>query len=252
MNYLPRNKSRNALLKPISLLIGLFILGVVIFSFFDGALIQAVTPVWLSENVASKKFAGFFSYFHSQGALIAENESLKERIASLELSERARSGEVINVLGRQAEAEGVAATVLSAPPQSPYDTLVIDAGSSDSVGVGESVYLPEGVLLGQVSQVFGSSAKVSLFTTPDMKTTAVLERHAVPVTLDGAGGGNFRIVVPRETEVEVGDRILSADVFSHYMAVVEEVIMQPTDSFKEVLARSPVNVFSIHQVLIRP
>ena len=72
------------------------------------------------------------------------------------------------------------------------------------------------------------------------------------MTLEGAGGGNFKLVLPRETEVEAGDRILSADISSRLLAVVGDVVMKPTDSFKEVLAISPVNIFGIHFVLIKP
>ena len=45
---------------------------------------------------------------------------------------------------------------------------------------------------------------------PGMKTSAVLERHNVPVTLEGTGDGDFKVVIPREIEVEKGDKILNS------------------------------------------
>ena len=71
----------------------------------------------------------------------------------------------------------------------------------------------------------------------------------MPDVVDCAG--NFQIEVPRETVVERGDRVLSADIFLHLVAVVEDVSVEPTDSFKEVLARSPANIFNIRYVIIR-
>jgi len=36
------------------------------------------------------------------------------------------------------------------------------------------------------------------------------------------------------------------------LAVVEDIRLQPTDSFKEVLAKSPTNIFTLRFVFIRP
>ena len=72
------------------------------------------------------------------------------------------------------------------------------------------------------------------------------------VTLVGVGAGNFKITIPRDVVVESGDRILSADVSSHLLAVVGEVNMSSTDSFKEVLAKTPANIFALRFVFVTP
>ena len=144
------------------------------------------------------------------------------------------------------------AAVLTRPPQTPYDVILIDVGSNASITSGSEVSLPEGPILGTVSEVFSKKAKVKLFSTSGEETNAILERGSVPVILVGRGGGNFKITLSRDITVEKGDRILSADVFSRLLAVVEDVSVNSTDSFKEILAKSPANLFSLRFVFVTP
>ncbi len=257
MNYLQRNRGRGSLKKPILALLGIFVLGALIFSFFDGVIIATISPLWRGENFIAARTAVIGDFFRSKNSLVRENNILEMKIAALELERAARfsspyDAEGLSLLiGRRAETGGVVASVLASPPQAPYDTLIIDAGSKDNISIGMRVFMPEGPLLGTIEEVYHGSAKVRLYTYPGEKTNAVLERHGIPVTLEGAGGGNFRIMFPRETEVEVGDRFLSADVFSHLVGVVGAVSMEATDSFKDVYAKSPTNIFNLHLVLVR-
>ena len=146
----------------------------------------------------------------------------------------------------------VVAAVLTHPPQTPYDVIIIDAGSDESIILGSQVHLPEGPVLGVVSEVFPRRARVRLFSAAGEETNAVLERNNIPVVLVGTGGGNFKMILPRDIAVEKGDRILTANITSRLLAVVEEVSIQSTDSFKEVLAKSPTNIFTLRFVFVTP
>lgn len=146
----------------------------------------------------------------------------------------------------------VVAAVLTHPPQTPYDIIIIDAGSDDSVTIDSEVSLPEGPILGVISEVFSKKAKVKLFSTAGEETSAVLERGSVPVILVGAGGGNFKLILPRDIKAEKGDRILSPGISPRLLAVIEEISVRPTDSFKEVLAKSLTNIFALRFVFVAP
>ncbi|MEK7147928.1 MAG: rod shape-determining protein MreC [Patescibacteria group bacterium] len=256
MNYLPRNKYRRSYSRKITFVVTLFIGGVILLSFLDNVLITAISPLWRAENGFSRSLGKSIDFFRSRGALINENTMLKDRLALLE-SEHSelslKDSEIENLrtlLGRTASTQGIAATILTRPPQSPYDLVVIDAGFRNKISSGSRVTLPEGPEIGTVVDVFPTFSKVKLYSTSGEKTSAVLERHQVPVTLEGIGGGNFKIIVPRETEVVVGDRVLSASFESTLVAVVEDVEVTATDAFKEVLARGPANIFSIRFVTV--
>ena len=142
--------------------------------------------------------------------------------------------------------------MLTRPPQSPYDLIITDAGEHEHVVIGSRVRLLEGSEIGVVSEVESHFSRVKLFSTSGEKTNAVLERSQIPVVLEGVGGGNFRISVPRDVAVVVGDRILSSALDASLLAVVADIKVTATDSFKEVLARSPANIFSIRFVSISP
>lgn len=239
-------------------LLGVFVFSAVIFYFLGAVIFSAAAPLWKTENSITRSVAATAELFRGRRILIAENLLLKERLASLELQLMSRSPAVnednalLSLIGRRAEGPGFLAAVLVRPPQTLYDVVVVDAGSDDGVVPDAEVSLPEGPVLGTISEVFKSSAKVKLFSSAGEKTSAVLERSGLAVTLEGTGGGNFRIAVPRETLVERGDRVLSADIFSRLVAVVEEMEIKPTDSFKMILARSPESIFNIRFVTIRP
>lgn len=257
MKYLPKSRSRHPYRRSLGILAAVFASGIIIFYLLDSLILSAVAPAWKAENAAVRKLSELSGFFRTRGALLSENARLKESVASLELQlsslsvQQGEESNILALLGRTREEGGIFATVLSHPPQTPYDVLVIDAGTDDGVSIGRAVALPEGPVIGEISEVYGGLSKVKLFTSSGEKTNAVLERNNMPVVLEGAGAGNFRIVVPRETPVEIGDRILTPDFSARLVGVVEETAVEPTDSFKEVLAKSPANIFNLRFVLIK-
>ena len=258
MNYLPRSRQRARYARKIFWLIGSFLLAAAIFALFNNLLIKAVSPLWRAENGLSRTLGKTLDFFQTRAALVEENVRLKERVASLELEvatlffNRDDKASLLTLLGRSMADEGMAASILTRPPQSPYDLIIIDVGLREQVTEGARVALPEGPEIGTVSQVFPSFSRVKLFSTPSEKTQAVLERYEMPVELVGAGAGNFKIVVPRDTPVEIGDRILSARLDATLLAVVAEINLESTDSFKEILAKGPANIFSVRFIKILP
>jgi cell shape-determining protein MreC len=256
-SYLPRNRQKFSYTKPILILAIIFIVGAFIFSLVDGLVIRLFAPVWRSENVVTRAMSGSVNYFRSRQALFEENQALKDKLALKELELEAKplasnSDSTFDELVVTRDAlGGILSGVLVRPPQTPYDILIVDAGENKGVFGDSRVYLKEGVLIGTVTEVLPTSAKVTLYSANGVKTNAVLERHNVPVVLEGVGAGNFKIALPRETQVEKGDRILASDLSSELVGIVEDVKLEPTDSFKEVLVRTPVNIFGIRLVLIR-
>jgi cell shape-determining protein MreC len=258
VNYLPRNRFKYAYLRKAIVLVVILISGAIVFSFLDSTIIALISPLWKAENTISRNLRNGSSFFKAQRALLEENMELKEKLSSIETElaflskDKGEVDTLLELLGRRRDSSAILATVLIHPPQTPYDIIVIDVGSKESIILGSEVSLPEGPVLGIISEVFSSTAKVELFSTSGEETNAILERGGVPVTLVGLGGGNFRLDLPRDKEVEEGDRILSADVFSRLLAVVENISVSSTDSFKKVLAKSPANIFSLRFVFVTP
>lgn len=215
-----------------------------------------ITPLWHGENFVARFINRTGEYFSSHESLVDENLRLRDEVASLSLQisslnlSLSQEEAFKTLLGRLRKEHEIVATVLTHPPQSPYDLFIIDAGQKDGLKIGSLVKLPEGPILGEVVDLFSDTAKVKLFSTAGEKHEAVLERANVPVVLEGRGGGSFRIIVPRETWVEIGDRVVSADSSYSLLGVVEDIEVAPTDAFKNVLVRGPANIFSVRLVSI--
>jgi cell shape-determining protein MreC len=97
--------------------------------------------------------------------------------------------------------------VIARPPQSPYDTLVLNIGSEDGVRLDAGVWWPAGVYLGKVIDVRFRSAVVQLLSAPGVIHPASIS--ATPVTTLGQGGGEFYAEVPQDRAVSVGTVIIS-------------------------------------------
>jgi len=255
-NYPQRNKAGFTKWRIAMVTIIVFVIVFYLLSLIKLPLVSMASPFWKGENKTTESLANVFSFFSSKSSLVRENQELKLALQSREAERLAYVGwqerevELLGLLGRKGENEGVIASVIAHPPQSPYDVLIVDAGTSSGVLEGQGVRMPEGPLLGTVVEVSTHNSKVSLFSTSGNETNATLERNNVSVILVGAGGGMFNISLPRDVEVEPGDRILSADMSASLLAVVGDVSLKPTDSFKVVKAKGPTNIFNTRFVLI--
>ncbi|MDB5266258.1 MAG: Rod shape-determining protein MreC [Parcubacteria group bacterium] len=254
--YLQRNRPDRAFGKKALFLLGVFIFGALVFSLFDGLFVRLAAPIWKSENVVARSAWRVSGFFKDTNALLQENADLRARVASDELlisSLRSieNSREVLlNSFGRSGTSTFIGATVLVHPPETPYDFLVLDAGSNYGVKVGDSVALPEGSKIGVVIEVFSKDSRAKLFSTSGEQTNAILERGGAPVTLIGRGGGAFEIELPREVPVVAGDRVLDSTITAGMIGVVRDIESVPTDSFKKVLVESAAPIHSLHFVRI--
>src|SRR3989338_3963999 len=89
---------------------------------------------------------------------------------------RVQEDTLLELLGRKQKSDTVVAAVLTRPPQTPYDVIIIDAGSNESLAVGSEVSLPEGSILGIISEVFPKSARVKLFSASGDEINAEIGR----------------------------------------------------------------------------
>jgi cell shape-determining protein MreC len=221
-------------------------LGFLFFTFAQPAFVTLASPLWKAESIVATKFEGLQVFFRTKRSLLDENARLKLALENLELARQAAP-----VIPERTIPNGMYVAVLAGPPHSLYDTLIVDAGDSE-VSEGRVVVLEQGVMLGQVVEVYPTSSLIKLFSSPGERTNAVLERGNIPVIAEGRGAGNFHVALPRDLVVEVGDRILTTDTSARLLAVVGGVSLSPTDSFKSVLAYSPANIFNLWTLVILP
>jgi len=212
------------------------------------------------------KLQNIGSYFISKNSLYNENQKLQGEVA-FDDARMANYDSIVSddvtlkeTLGRiNPKTTMTVATILSKPNQSPYDTLLIDAGTNQGVKTGDAVFALGDVPIGSVSDVSSSSATVILFSNPGTTTQVIIpsavsalnaSATAVPTTaggnvatqIVGRGGGNFEIVIPKGSVLQEGAQAVLPGINAYVVGIVQKVISDPRNAFTKVLLTSPVNI----------
>lgn len=208
-------------------------------------------------NTVISTFEEFLGSFRTKSTLMKENTDLREEIARMQvqvldrnlLEERVQTLEEVS--GRGDVDSRVASLVLAGPGQSPYDTLIIDRGEEVGIHLGNiAVYAGAGAI-GKVVEVYPSSAKIMLFSSPQETELAVLVGESrVPVKAWGRGMGNFEARVPEGSPVSIGSKVLLSLNPAVILGIVGSVEEKESAPFIRVLFRTPFNIEEIRNVEI--
>lgn len=260
MNYLlkskPKRENKN---KYISIVILFFLLSFFSFFFFDffhRLTFLVAKPLWNTSTLVSRPFVNIKYFFVSKNSLISKNLELEDKLTSLNLKEidydslLKENQYLKSELGRVDLSSKIVGRVLSRPPISPYDVLVLDVGSSHGVVLGSKVYISDSVVIGKISNVGPDSSLVEIFSTGNKKEEAVLSRTGTSFTLVGQGGANFKLEVPKDTDILWGDTFIYPGLKSRVLGSVYYIDSASQSSFKTVYIKIPGNVFSSQFVFI--
>jgi cell shape-determining protein MreC len=255
-NYLPRNRTSSGNFKNAVIVIAIFIVGFLFLSIFKTSVLFSMSPLWNLREKILEESIDLVNFFRTKNSLIEENKFLKQRLQSQEnllisynsLNQTHKN--LLSNLGQMPKEAKVAAGIITSPPQSLYDVLVIDAGKDREIFNGEYVIEPFGALIGSITGVSDKTSQVTLYSSYGVKTEAILERSQTPITLIGQGGGNFMVRIPRDIEAIKGDRIVSPGLNPKLLGVIEDVSSVSTDSFKRVMAQIPGGIYSIRFVYV--
>ena len=223
---------------------------------------------WLRESAVIIK---------SKAGLEKENTELNEKISEMRAKNlsyeiiKKENKELKSLLSRVEKDEFVVSAILSRPPQSPYDTLVVDAGSDNGIEEGMQVTAYGNILLGYVTEVFSKTSKIKLISFANEETNVLIigskglglsddgaeaESEVVGVRqvsaiATGKGGGNLEVVLPRGVEVNSGDRVATLGINSLLVGVVEETQVDLADPFQKIFLRLPLNLQKLNYILIK-
>ncbi len=260
MSYLLKSKPKQENKTKFFVIVVVFALLSLSNFFFSGALKTVshaiAKPVWAFSGYASKPFGSITDFFRFKNSLITRNTVLEEEVNSLKLKEidydllLKENEDLRSQLGIVNNSFKISSKVLSKPPRSPYDTLVIDSGSSAGVAPGNRVYLSDGVVIGFVTNVTPSTSLVKLFSTGDNTQEAVVSRTGTSFNLVGNGGANFKLEVPKDTDIVWGDTFLYPSNSAAIIGNVYYIDQNSQSSFKTIHIRIPGNVFSSQWVFV--
>jgi cell shape-determining protein MreC len=274
MSYLLDKKSQRKKFFKIALgavlLIFLFYFRFRIFNGLSFASQIVFRPVLVAGNNIEEKMKSFGAYFVSKNYLYNQNQKLQAEVdfnnarnANYDsiVADNASLKEILNRLptgqaGQDPKANIILSAILAKPNQSPYDTLLIDAGAEEGIKVGNTAFALGNIPIGRVDVVYDNSAKVVLFSNPGETTEAVFSsvsggqagqnlpasRQGIFIQLVGRGGGNFEIDLPKDFTMQKGDQAILPGINPYVLAIAQTIISDPRDPFNKALLTSPVNI----------
>jgi len=257
-----RSKPKSRFIAPITgVLVVLFFAGVTFFAVeppraASGISLWIARPLWRSGDASRHALDTLFAFFTPKATLVAENKKLSEELADarLRLLDRNRlfeeNAELKTLLGRTVADRIVVAGVLSRVGIVPYDTLIIDAGVRERISVGDRVFAGSTVAIGSVAEVFSRTARVELFSAPHTTREGIISGLELPVTVEGQGGGNFSIRVPRGITIDSGTVVREPGIDGGILGVVEHVRAEEEDAFQSILFKLPVNIATLTTVTV--
>lgn len=256
-----QNKSARKNILKKTAFVALFVLTLVLLNTTErnpltGASYAIATPFWKAQTVIQNRVGSFLSLLKSKKSLIEENNALKNSLQEIEYftisfeAAKKENSELKRLLGRVEGRDTILAAVLSRPRTSPYDTLVIDIGSTDNIHVGDLVIAFGDYVVGFISKVYTHNAQVTLFSAPGIKTNVLIGEENRVASAEGRGGGNFIAELPRDVNISEGDVVILADITTQIFSVVESISHTSVDAFQVIRFKNPVNLFTLTWVQV--
>lgn len=227
------------------------------FPSFVSSIFSSISRPFLSlKNTLGASGGNILGTFYSKETLLAENRDLNAKLQNLQgieaeftlvSDENAALRKSIGVASNKNDA---VLSVILKPPASPYDTLILDGGQNDAIKKSDIISGGAGVVLGEITEVSGSSSKAEFFSSSGRTLLAELGTQNIPLTLSGIGGGNFESKLPKSITLNAGDPVYLPGMPQRLVGIVSGVVPVPNDSYDNVYIRVPVNIFELSFVTV--
>ena len=185
----------------------------------------ATQPLWWLAGLPGRLGARMQDDAGTRTRLTTENRNLRNEllIANARLTRlqtAAADNAQLRALLGAAESRGLdvqLAPILNIDLDPTRQRLVLDAGSSEGVHVGQAV-IDAGGLMGQIIETTPSHSTVLLLTDPDHAVPVVVSRNGVRLIVYGRGDHLELSDVPLNTDVKMGDVIVSSGLGGRFPA----------------------------------
>lgn len=216
----------------------------------EGAALRSLGPAARLVDATGDLFASASSRARTRRQLLEENESMRAELLELKRRE-------LRLEGLEQENEGLAgalaysrqqgntlraAEVVYADHSSWLRTLVLYVGGGTPARLNQPVLTTDG-LVGRVVRLAGPYAKVQLLTDRAASVGVQLERSRRQGVLRGSKPGELLLAfVPRQAEIEVGERVLTAGIDGVYPRGIPVGVVTSVEPGDE----------AFHRVVVRP
>ncbi len=222
--------------------------------FAPDALLALMSPLMRAGTVTTASVSSAGSVFEGKASLEQDKERYateNARLIAENAQLRARVSDLTELVGTRTErSTGALAGIIARPPVSPYDVLVIDAGTEEGVRSGSVVLGAGGMPIGTVASVSKQNARVLLYSSPGRETEAWAGEKRTPMTLVGQGSGAVTAYAPRDAGIAPGDGVFVSGPGALAIGTVAEVHTDPVSPKSRIIIRPLVNPFSITWVTV--
>jgi cell shape-determining protein MreC len=213
-------------------------------------------PLYRAGDAVAAASHRILLYFDTVATRAEENEMLRNENATLANESEALAAKVEQLtalLGTATPREGRThvGSIITRPPESPYDTFLIAVGERDGVSVGMEAFGPGGVPIGTISSVLADVSRVTLFSSPGETTQGWVGHARTPLIITGAGGGAFSASIARAAGVVVGDTVFAGGPGMLPLGKVARIDSDPLSPGVTLYIMPAYNLFSSGAIVVR-
>jgi len=205
------------------------------------------TPVLRASGSIALQTHTFMSGFRDVALLAERNEQLVNENASLAHENFTLRKQIDDSGG---STTGVISAVVARPPVSAYDTLILAQGTNKNIRSGMGAF-SAGVPIGVVSAVTAEYSRVTLFSSPTMRTQGWVGESNIAIDITGTGSGTLYAMISRSAEVRVGDLVSIIGPGMLPLGSVVRIDDEPSDPGVVLRIKPTINFFSIGWVELR-
>lgn len=215
---------------------------------------SAASPIFKFAGFAAGKKDSLFFLFRNKQSLNEELNYLKEKNIELENevflleSIRKENDELKIMFSRTDKKSYILGSIISRPPQSPYDIVVVDAGSDNGVKRGMKAVAYGSILLGHIAEVFPNYSKIKLVSYPGEETNLFMENGKISAIGLGLGGGNIEVKIPSSVKISSGDKITTEGTFRYLLGTADKIEADALNPFQKIIFRMPVNLNELQKI----
>lgn len=210
-----------------------------------------LVPVFRASDVLAQESRALFSVFSDKAELVSQNEKLMSENIALASENRALVKKIESLSGLTLNVVGITAGVVARPPESPYDTLALSAGSEEGIIVGMEAFGKGGVPLGVISSVSDNFSRATLFSAPGMTINGWVGKNNLPLAINGAGGGAMEASAARSAGISEGDIVYAPGPGMLAIGSVMRIDSDPTSPSVTLRIMPALNLFSVAWVVVR-
>lgn len=222
------------------------------------------SPFMACLTKISDGMAGLFASLFNSTDIKAENEKLIFQNNALkavlnEYAEMKKENDALKEalnLKEQQNFNFILANVISRSPLNFSQIFEIDQGLESGIEIGQMVVWAGQALVGEVMEVDENSASVRSINDSEFRAAVFIGENRVEAVWKGNGLSSSELdLVPAQTEVKVGDRIITSGLDQKfprgfYLGEVKEVKKVDGKVFQEVIVTPSFNWDELEEVLI--